>query len=46
MLRSILGGRWSDQALHCLIDANDGHYFPDACSSTAVALRAALLISA
>jgi hypothetical protein len=30
MLGSILGGRWSDQTLRRLTDANDGHYFPEA----------------
>lgn len=30
MLGSILGGRWSDQTLRRLTDANDGHNFPEA----------------
>lgn len=29
MLGSTLGGRWSDQALRRLTDANDGHYLPE-----------------
>ena len=43
MLGSILGGRWSDQTLRRLTDANDGHYLPEACSSPAVALLATLI---
>jgi hypothetical protein len=30
MLGSILGGRWSDQTLRRLTDANDGHCLPEA----------------
>lgn len=29
MLGSVLGGRWSDQALRRLTSANDGHYLPE-----------------
>jgi hypothetical protein len=31
MLGSVLGGRWSDQALRRLTSANDGNYLPEAC---------------
>jgi hypothetical protein len=30
MLGSVLGGRWSDQALRRLTSANGGHYLPEA----------------